>query len=153
MLPTSDVLAWTNEHAGKVEIHRFVAVGMGDLHHVAFAAFASGKDHATRADGLHPGADERAIVRAEMSAINLQNGIKAAVAKVRGHRRAEFQRRPEKHLLERLAVGVVVARLSGRIMVRKGLILLARVDLPLSKISIGSFLAGIRNDSEASGRH
>src|SRR5579883_1249294 len=44
--PDFDALACVNKHAGQMQVHRLVTVGMGDLDDVAFAALASGKDDA-----------------------------------------------------------------------------------------------------------
>ena len=43
------------------------------------------------------------------------------------HRRAEFQRRSQKHLLQRLSVGGIVSRPSGRIVEEQCLVFLPRI--------------------------
>ena len=62
------VLARLHEHARQMQVHRFVAVGVGDLNHVAFAAFASGEFDASSTDGLHWRSDRSAIIGAHVRA-------------------------------------------------------------------------------------
>jgi len=117
-----DVLAWLHEHARQMQVHRFVAVGVGDLDHVAFAAFASSKFDASGADGLYRRPDRRAVVRAHVGAEQFQNRMVARLAEVRSDRGGEFQRRVEECALEGFSVDGVVAGMSQVIVKQQGLV-------------------------------
>jgi hypothetical protein len=108
-----DVLAGPHVHSRQMQIHGLVPIGMRDLHHVAFAALAAGKNHAATADRLDGRADRRAVIGAHVRPIAFQDRVKSRFAEMRCDRRAEFQRRAEKRFLQRLAVRGVVARPPG----------------------------------------
>src|SRR5579883_2424254 len=93
-LSHGDALASMHKHAGQMQIHRLVTVGVGDLDDVALAPFARGDDNATRADGLNGRPDGSAIVGAQMGAVDLQNRVEPRVAEMRGDRGSELQGRP-----------------------------------------------------------
>src|SRR5262249_55174169 len=107
----------------KMQIHRLVAVRVGDLNHVPFAALASGKNHSPASDRLYRRSNRRAIIRSHVRAIRLQNRMESRFVEVRSYWRAEFERRTQKCFLQRLSVGSVISRLPCRVVKQQRLIL------------------------------
>src|SRR5271154_7475235 len=110
-----------------MEIHGLVAIGVDNVHHVAVAAFASGENHAPAADGLHGRAYRSAIVRSEVRAVNLQDGMEAGFAEMRSDWRAKLQWRLQERLLKGFAIGGVVRRLAVGIVKQKRFVVAAAI--------------------------
>src|SRR5207245_10937289 len=81
--------------------------------HVAFAAPPSDGQGAAGPEGLHGRADGGAVVDSQVGPVELEDGVKPRPAEMRGDPGPEFQRRPQKHLLQRLPVGRVICRTSA----------------------------------------
>src|ERR1700730_11856205 len=105
-----------------MEIISLIPIAVSYMHHVAVAALASRKHHAPASDGLHRRPGRRSIVSAQVRADCLQNGMKSRLAERRGHRSSEFQRRAQKHFLQRFSIRGVVSRPAIEIMKKQRLI-------------------------------
>src|SRR5260370_23902279 len=106
-LPDFHALAAAYEHARQVQVHRLVTIGMVDLHDVAFTALAACEYYPAASNRLHRSAHRSAVVRAHVRPIGFQNRMKSRAAEVRCHRRAKFQRRAPKRLLQKLSTGPI----------------------------------------------
>src|SRR5260370_27961237 len=100
---------------------------MVDLHDVAVTALAACEYYPAASNRLQRSANRSAVVRAHVRPIGFQNRMKSRAAEVRCHRRAKFQRRAQKRLLQRLAIGRIVSRPSLRIMKKQSLVFLSGV--------------------------
>src|SRR5579862_944508 len=111
-----DALALMHEHTRQMQVHRFVAVRVGNLDHVAFATLTAGKFDAAGADRLHWRSNRGAVICAHVRAEQFQNRMVARLAEVGSDCRRKFERRVEKRTLQRFSVGGVVAGMSGVVM-------------------------------------
>ena len=83
-----------------MQIVGFVSAGVRDLHHVAVAALAAGKDNSSVRDGLHRSSYWRRVVRPQMGPADFQNRMVAMQAEMRADARGKTQGRTKESFLQ-----------------------------------------------------
>src|ERR1700722_13061851 len=110
-----DMLASANEDAREMHVVGGVGVGVLDGDQISGAAFSSCEGDAAFADGLHGSAGGGGVVDAEVWAIFFEDWMKAIGAVVRSDCGGEFQRRVEKRLFHRFAIGREVGGMASEV--------------------------------------
>src|ERR1051325_2871091 len=82
-LALMDALSTAHQHARQMQIVSVGSADVGDLYHVAVAAFVSGEGHLAVGDGLYRSSGWSGVVGAEVRAADLQNRVVAMHGEVR----------------------------------------------------------------------
>src|ERR1041385_2848082 len=99
-LALMDALSAAHQHSRQMQIVSVVSADVGDLDHVAVAAFVSGEGDFAVGDGLHWSSGWSCVVCPKVGAADLQNRVVAMHGEVRTYARGEAQRRAQESFLQ-----------------------------------------------------